>query len=805
MRAENALSWISRGLLIFEPLEEVIRNPSPGPSPVAESQPAVVGLANTQPAVDGPADTSKAAELKGKSTSFSHEVELPSGPRLFLKANSSCSRSRGCPKNRSRSLRRAHNAGPSIRSVPRPNTDGKTNVVGQNLSRPQGQPTPAPVTRTWANVAKVLTKGYNLAYVPPLVEDGEVIVDITLEVIADENPLLLECIVGHYIGKKISFKLTEEAIKKSWGDQVVDVKLHENGFYFFRVPNAEFRRKIIDMGPVSIFSSTLMLQQWHSKLKLKKGSLDTLPVWVRLRDIPFSLWSSVGIGRIASAIGKPLYVDVQTEQMTRISYARVCMEINATKSRVEAVKFRWDVDLNVPLHILNIELSLLFDLKEEMAGLTSLGKKSKNLLASRSTSLNLRLIPQLAPNLGEDEPLPPVLNTGVEPGLMGTDLNYSKVFEAEPSHSTALCPAGLTDQQSEDPSQNSQSSSEDSLDSRTIMENNSDSEVMAEMEPAVLKLLNMQTSCLITIVYGEHTFVNRRSLWADVIRLSSCELPWIVAGDFNAIRDPDDRVGSTTPWIPAFDEFGDCLNQAGLEDLRYVGWRYTWTYSSGDNRKLRKIDRVLINDLWNQLFSFSEATFLAPGISDHSPMVIKIFPPLSSNKPFKFFNFWATHPKFLDLVAQAWDTHIVGTPMYMICCKLRVLKAKLKHLNRSSFSAISTRTEQARSDLYAIQVALEHHPFDQSLLDREVEYIRSFSALRLQEESFFRQKFRIRWLKERDMNTKFFHHFVNKRRLQNRILSVSADDGVLLTDPQAVRNHIVGHFQELLNGNSAYI
>ncbi|XP_056163671.1 uncharacterized protein LOC130137005 [Syzygium oleosum] len=326
-----------------------------------------------------------------------------------------------------------------------------------------------------------------------------------------------------------------------------------------------------------------------------------------------------------------------------------------------------------------------------------------------------------------------------------------------------------------------------------------------QMIHAQLKLLNIQTSCLITIVYREHTFVNRRSLWADLIRLSSCELPWIVAGDFNAIRDPDDRVGSTTPWILAFDEFGDCLNQAGLEDLRYVGCRYTWTYSSGDNRKLRKIDRVLINDLWNQLFSFSEATFLAPGISDHSPMVIKIFPPLSSNKPFKFFNFWATHPKFLDLVTQVWDTHIVGTPMYMICCKLRVLKAKLKHLNRSSFFAISTRTEQARSDLYAIQVALERHPFDQSLLDREVEYIRSFSALRLQEESFFSQKSRIRWLKEGDMNTKFFHHFVNKRRLQNRILSVSADDGVLLTDPQVVRNHIVGHFQELLNGNPTSI
>ncbi|XP_056160974.1 uncharacterized protein LOC130135530 [Syzygium oleosum] len=163
---------------------------------------------------------------------------------------------------------------------------------------------------------------------------------------ADENPLWLECVVGHYIGKKAPFKLTEEAIRKAWGDKVADIKLHENGFYFFRVPDSEFRRKLVDSGPVSIFSCTMVLQQWHSKLKLKRGVIETMPVWVRLRDIPFSLWSPSGIGRIASALGKPLYVDVQTEQMSRISYARVCVEIKASVPRAEQVKFRWEDEVN---------------------------------------------------------------------------------------------------------------------------------------------------------------------------------------------------------------------------------------------------------------------------------------------------------------------------------------------------------------------------------------------------------------------------------------------------------------------------
>ncbi|XP_030473888.2 uncharacterized protein LOC115691407 [Syzygium oleosum] len=879
------------------------------PSPVIEADPTPV-TENLQ-AKDGFVANTITEEPKGKSTSFLIEAERPFGHRPILKGNSSRSRSRGRPKARSRSRRRTDNAGIAIRSESRANPVRKTTEAGQTSSRPQGHLIRTPATRTWANIAKVLTKGYDLAFVPPVEENGELIVDITPEVAADQNPFWLECIVGHYIGKKVPFKLTEEAFKKTWGEQVVDVKLHENGFYFFRVPNDDFRRKILEMGPVSIFSSTMLLQQWHPKLKLKKGAMDSLPVWVRLRDIPFSLWSPAGIGRIASAIGKPLYVDTQTEHMSRISYARVCVEIKATKPRLETVKVRWDGEVNL-VHIeyewkpLVCSSCGLFGHKagsngfdcasghhedraektlrpqanarpettlppRETEGWTQVSRKKCKLLLSKGATQSSSashlileanpggedLLPSVRdpssahglsrPDLNspkvsnagltrtandllldttskEDELLPPVVNPFTEHELISIDLNFLKESNTGMSHSAVPGPQGCIHQQIEDLVINSQSSSDDSSGSQVGVEN-SDSEELLVEDPAVISPPTTRSRTLATntledtskasrgpipsmscpVVYGEHSFVKRRPLWADLLRISACDLPWIVAGDFNAIKDPDDRVGSTTPWIPAFDEFGDCLNQTGLEDLQYVGCRYTWTHSSGANRKLRKIDRVLANDIWMQQFSFSEASFLSPGISDHSPMVIKILSPHSSKKPFKFFNFWTTHPKFLELVKQAWDTHIIGTPMYIICCKLRVLKLKLKLLNRSSFSDISTRTDQARSDLYAVQSALQLHPYDQSLLDREVEHTQSFSSLRMQEESFYRQKSRIRWLKEGDLNTKFFHHFVNKRRLHNRILSVSTEDGSIVTDPQAVRSHIVGHFQEILNGSSASV
>lgn len=113
-----------------------------------------------------------------------------------------------------------------------------------------------------------------------------------------------------------------------------------------------------------------------------------------------------------------------------------------------------------------------------------------------------------------------------------------------------------------------------------------------------LHLLAMNVVCFISIVYAEHTFVTRRLLWSalESLSISLVDSPWLVAGDFNAIKDPSDRVGSSNMWIPAFDEFSHCMARSGLDDLRYSGCRFTWSTFSGALHKQRKIDRVLIND-----------------------------------------------------------------------------------------------------------------------------------------------------------------------------------------------------------------
>ncbi|XVF65103.1 hypothetical protein PTKIN_Ptkin09bG0219800 [Pterospermum kingtungense] len=81
--------------------------------------------------------------------------------------------------------------------------------------------------------------------------------------------------------------------------------------------------------------------------------------------------------------------------------------------------------------------------------------------------------------------------------------------------------------------------------------------------------------------------------------------------------------------------------------------------------------------------------FQVPGVSDHSPTIIRradrIEHPL---KPFKFFNLWASHSTFEDVVRSSWQVHVQGNPMQALHAKLKRLKPKLKELNMKFYSNI---------------------------------------------------------------------------------------------------------------------
>ncbi|KAF8035091.1 hypothetical protein BT93_C1196 [Corymbia citriodora subsp. variegata] len=193
-------------------------------------------------------------------------------------------------------------------------------------------------------------KGYSLSFFDPG-PVGENEVYCSDEDLDAADPIWHECLVGYLVGKKLLFKLVETALKHLWGQYLLEVKANDQGFFFFHISDPDFRRKVIEGGPLKVARVPLILQQWHPMLELKKGDHSSIPVWIRLKNLPYGLWSATGISKVASVVGRPLYVDQRTENLKMISYARVCVELAAAKTFCDAIT----VHLNEETRLVEVE------------------------------------------------------------------------------------------------------------------------------------------------------------------------------------------------------------------------------------------------------------------------------------------------------------------------------------------------------------------------------------------------------------------------------------------------------------------
>ncbi|XVE86096.1 hypothetical protein DITRI_Ditri18aG0008900 [Diplodiscus trichospermus] len=65
-------------------------------------------------------------------------------------------------------------------------------------------------------------------------------------------------------------------------------------------------------------------------------------------------------------------------------------------------------------------------------------------------------------------------------------------------------------------------------------------------------------------------------------------------------------------------------NDAGVFYNVSSGPLFTWSNHQSENPIAKKLDGVLINEVWLAEFPHSTADFLPPGISDHCPTVIEL-------------------------------------------------------------------------------------------------------------------------------------------------------------------------------------
>ncbi|KAL2250187.1 UNVERIFIED_CONTAM: hypothetical protein Sindi_2492400 [Sesamum indicum] len=247
-------------------------------------------------------------------------------------------------------------------------------------------------------------------------------------------------------------------------------------------------------------------------------------------------------------------------------------------------------------------------------------------------------------------------------------------------------------------------------------------------------------------VSAKYDMVERRDLWAGLRLISVGSSPWIVGGDFNTVLCPEERSGGAAPSGIVMSDFHDMIADCALTDAGYTGSPYTW-YS---HRWRQRLDRVLVTDSWMDIFSKTQVTHLELSKSDHRGLLVVAE----------------------TIVTQKnWQYPTIGSGMVRLQQKLTRLKHCLKEWNRTVFGNVFDRVAAAERDLKEADVAYDIEPCDRTLVERS-----RCSAVLVrvltQEEAFWKQKAGIKWAKDGERNTRYFHSLVQKRRFRGTIFEI---------------------------------
>ncbi|KAI8544134.1 hypothetical protein RHMOL_Rhmol08G0272100 [Rhododendron molle] len=134
-------------------------------------------------------------------------------------------------------------------------------------------------------------------------------------------------IVGCFVDKRLSYVQVRSWAQRVWKIDAKDVVTLDNGFFVFNFRDATALDYILENGPYFYGGKHIVIKKRHPGMHLTKGAFSSVPVWVKLYNVPLESWTEDAL----SYIGNPLYLDDFTQDRSRLTFARVCIEVDAAK------------------------------------------------------------------------------------------------------------------------------------------------------------------------------------------------------------------------------------------------------------------------------------------------------------------------------------------------------------------------------------------------------------------------------------------------------------------------------------------
>ncbi|XP_062103610.1 uncharacterized protein LOC133814696 [Humulus lupulus] len=231
----------------------------------------------------------------------------------------------------------------------------------------------------------------------------------------------------------------------------------------------------------------------------------------------------------------------------------------------------------------------------------------------------------------------------------------------------------------------------------------------------------------------------------------------------------------------------------GLYELH--GYPYTWERGRNSSNLIEiRLDRALANSSW--IHSFPEAILSNHEIStsDHCPIILSPIPNtrFSIVRRFKFENAWLREPMCRQIVEEVWQAN----RHHPIQKKLAICAEVLGPWGQDITGSFRRRLDQCNRTLKLLKPLHDSHS-----TKKFQEASSSLFEILTQQEVFWKQRSKQLWLREGDLNSKYFHASARTRRRANHIESLRNDTGEMVDWRSGLEHLMVEYFQTLFKSS----
>ncbi|XP_071740916.1 uncharacterized protein [Rutidosis leptorrhynchoides] len=260
---------------------------------------------------------------------------------------------------------------------------------------------------------------------------------------------------------------------------------------------------------------------------------------------------------------------------------------------------------------------------------------------------------------------------------------------------------------------------------------------------------------ILVSVYGPHTDKLKRKMWADlneILNYSSNAI-WVIFGDFNEVRFESERKNCKFKKNRA-ELFNDFITSNCLIDVPLGGRLFTQI--SDDGKKLSKIDRFLMSEIFFELW---------PHYAEYN------FGP----KPIKIFDDWLNQKESESVILEAWNKTVSSKkPDCIFRDKLKNVKQDLRNKFSISQDKLNLERDNLSKEIKDWELLAESANLsDEQRTDWNTAKDNWFRKEKSRNE-MLKQKSRVKWALQGDENK----------------------------NPTSIKNEAHNHFRKLFSKNS---